>query len=71
MGQWIGIRLSVQGTWIRSLVQEDSTCHGACVPQLQSPSSWALELQLLSLHAETTEADVLRACALQQEKPLQ
>ena len=68
---WLKICLPVQGTWVRSLAQEDSTCHRACVPQLQSPSSRALELQLPSLCAETTEADVLRARALQQEKPLQ
>ena len=34
-------------------------------------SNWAHEPQLPSLHAETTEACVLRICALLQEKPLQ
>ena len=26
MVQWIGIRLPMQGTWVQSLVQEDSMC---------------------------------------------
>ena len=26
VAQWLGIRLPVQGTWVRSLVQEDSIC---------------------------------------------
>jgi len=48
---------AMQGTWVRPLVGEDSTCvegvgghNSACVPQLLSPQ------------AATTEA-----CALQQE----
>lgn len=32
-GQWLRIRLPVQGKWVRSLVQEDPTC-AAHVPQL-------------------------------------
>ena len=31
--QWIRIRLPVQGTWVRSLIWEDSTCHGATKPE--------------------------------------
>ena len=52
----------MQGTWIRSLVQEDSTClreAKACAPRL------------LSLHTAATEAHAFRARALQQEKPPQ
>ena len=30
--QWLRIRLPVQGTWVQSLVQEDSTCCGATKP---------------------------------------
>ena len=43
------------------------------MPQLLSPHSRDREpqLQLPSPHAATTEAHVPRACALQQEKPLQ
>ena len=43
----------------------------ARVPQLLSLCSRAHEPQLLSLRATTTEAHAPRACALQQEKPLQ
>ena len=49
------------GTWIRSLVQEDSTCLRAAK---------ACALQLLSLDT-ATEAHAFRARALQQEKPPQ
>ena len=52
----------MQGTRVRSLVLEDSTCHQA---------TKTLEPQLLSLRATTTEARVPRACALQREKRLQ
>ena len=50
--QWIGIYLPMQRTGVQSLVQEDSTCHGAttaCMPQLPSLCSRAHELQLLKL----------------------
>ena len=30
--QWIRICLPIQGTWLRSLVREDSTCHRATKP---------------------------------------
>ena len=30
--QWLGIRPPMQGTWVQSLVWEDSTCHGATEP---------------------------------------
>ena len=36
----------------------------------RSPLYSAQELQLLSPHTASTEADLLRACALQQEKSL-
>ena len=52
----------MQGTWVRSLVWKDSTCHRvtrAHVPQLLSPG------------AVTTEAPAPKACALQQGKPAQ
>ena len=55
--QWLRICLPVQGTWVRALVQEDHTCHGAtkpvhhnyraCVPQLQSLRATTTEPQLL------------------------
>ena len=43
----------------------------ARAPQLLSLCSRARELQLLRLHATTTEARMPRARALQQEKPPQ
>ena len=30
--QWLRICLPMQGTWVRSLVWEDPTCHGATKP---------------------------------------
>ena len=50
MVQWLRIRLPMQGTQVRSLVQEDPTCRGtteAPVPQLLSPCSRTWEPQLL------------------------
>ena len=32
VAQWLRIPLPVQGTWVRSLVREDPTCHGAAKP---------------------------------------
>ena len=60
--QWVRTCLPMQGTWVWSLVPEDSTCRGATKAHVP---------QLLSLRAATTEVRVPKACALQQEKPLQ
>ena len=30
--QWLGVCLPMQGTWVRALVWEDPTCHGATRP---------------------------------------
>ena len=32
VAQWLRIRLPMQGTWVRALVREDPTCHGATKP---------------------------------------
>ena len=32
VAQWLRICLSRQGTWVRALVREDPTCHGATKP---------------------------------------
>ena len=32
VAQWLRIRLPTQRTWVRALVQEDPTCHGATKP---------------------------------------
>ena len=49
-GQSLNICLIMQGTWVRSLVQEDHTCRGASTvvppttePEFQSPCSTARE----------------------------
>ena len=42
-----------------------------CTTATEPGSSRALELQLLSPRASTTEAHIPRACALRQRKPLQ
>ena len=41
--QWIGIHLPMQGTRVWSLVQEDSTCHGAAEPVHHNYWAHALE----------------------------
>ena len=53
--------LSMRGTWVWFLVQEDSTCCRATKPMHRN--YWACVLQLRPMHP--------RACALQQEKPPQ
>ena len=55
--QWLRIHLPMQGTWVRALVQEDSTCRGAtesmhhnywaCALESMSHNYWALAPQLL------------------------
>ena len=63
MVQQMRIHPPIQGTYVRLLVQEDSTCHRAT--KAHAPP-------LLSPHAATTKAHAPRACApLQQEKPPQ
>ena len=36
VAQWLGILLPMQGTWVRALVWEDPTCHGATKPMHQN-----------------------------------
>ena len=75
MVQQMRIHPPIQGTYVRLLVQEDSTCHRATkahAPPLLSLYSRAHRPQLLSPHAATAKAHAPRACApLQQEKPPQ
>ena len=55
VAQWLRICLPMQGTWVRALVWEDATCHGAngpvshnywacasgaCAPQQERPWQW-------------------------------
>ena len=46
VAQWIGIHLLMQGAWVRSLVQEDSTCQGATWPMYHN--YWALSCNCCS-----------------------
>ena len=55
---WLKICLPMQGTWIRSLVWEDSICREAAKPDSRS---YRVMQPLKPQHP--------RACALQQEKP--
>ena len=41
--QWLRIRLPIQGTWVRALVQEDPTCCGATKPVHHNYWACALE----------------------------
>ena len=41
--QWLRIHLSMQGTWVQSLVWEDPTCHRATKPMDHNYWAWALE----------------------------
>ena len=60
--QWLRIHLSMQGTWVRSLVQEDPMCRKATVPARHN--CWAHVPQLWKLSYSS-------ACALQPEEPAQ
>ena len=43
VAQWLRIHLPMQGTWARSLVWEDPTCHGATKPMCHNYWACALE----------------------------
>jgi len=45
VAHWVRIHPTMQGTQVRSLVQEDSTCHGATKPVWHN--YWACTLQIL------------------------
>ena len=36
VAEWLRIRLPMQGTWFRSLVRKDPTCHRAAKPMRQN-----------------------------------
>ena len=72
--QWLRIHLPMQGTWVRALVREDPTCHGATKPVCHNYWACALEPtnhNYWSPRSTTTEAHTPRVRALPQEKPLQ
>ena len=43
VAQWLRIRLPMWGTWVRALVQEHPTCHGAAKPMRHNYWACALE----------------------------
>ena len=56
MVQWLRIHLAMQGTWVRPLVQDDSTCYRAAKPD-HAPVA---EPVLRNPRTTTTEADMPR-----------
>ena len=80
--QWLRICLLMQGTWVQSLVWEDSTCRGATRPQRHDYPAYMLQLptpmclSLCSTTRETTATGNLRTamksslCLLKLEKTL-
>ena len=85
VAQWLRIHLPMQGTWVRALVQEDPTCHGAarpvchnywaCALEPMSHNYWAHVPQLLSLCSRAHGSQLLKPTCLEahalQEKPPQ
>ena len=61
VAQWLRICLTMQGTRVRALVWEDSTCRGATKPCAT----------LLSLHATITEPVHLEPMLRNKQKPPQ
>ena len=66
VAQWLRIRLTMQRTWVRALVQEDPTCRGATKPMHHNYRTCTLEPM-----SHNYEAGVPTAHAPQQEKPPQ
>ena len=66
VAQWLRICLPMQGSWVRSLVREDPTCHTATKPMRHN--YWACALESVS---HNYWARLPRAHAPQQEKPPQ
>ena len=55
MVQWLRICLPMQGTWVRSLVQEDPTCRRATKPVHQNCRACALEAVHRSRRSQPVE----------------
>ena len=52
--QWLGIHLPMQGTWVLSLVREDSTCLRATEPKYTTAELHTLEPALCSRRSPPT-----------------
>ena len=57
--KWRRIRLPMQGTWARSLVQEDSTRRGATKPVGHNYWAWALEPASCNYRSQSALGPVL------------
>ena len=62
VAQWLRIRLPTQGTWVRSLVREDPTRHGATKPVCHN--YWACALGPASHNYWARAPQLLSPCAL-------
>ena len=71
VAQWLGIRLQMQGTRVRALVQEDPMCCGVAEPVHHHYWACALAPVCHNYWACVVEARAPGACAPQQERPLQ
>ena len=63
MAQWLRIRLPMQGTRVRTLVQEDPTCRGATKPVRHN--SWACALEPASHNYWAHEPQLLKPARLE------
>ena len=61
--QWLRIWLPMQGTWVRSLVWEDPTCHGATKPMCHN--HWACPLEPVSHNYWTCSPQLLKPTCLE------
>ena len=74
VAQWLRIYLPMQGTWVRALVQEDPTCHGATKPVQHN--YWACALEPASHNYWARVPQLLKPVRLEsvlcnKKKPLQ
>ena len=65
-GEWLRIRLPMQETWVRALVQEDPTCRGATKPMCHNYWACALEPTCLNYWAHEPQ---LEKAHMQQRRP--
>ena len=63
VAQWLRIRLPMQGTRVRVLVQEDPTCHGATKPVRHN--YWACALEPVSHNYWARVAQLLKPARLE------
>ena len=73
LAQWIRIRLPIQGTLVRSLVQEDPTYLEATKPMCHNSRAWKLQLLnpgTQSLCPSIREATTMRSSHTAGEQPL-